>query len=58
MPGSDVSINFAFSLYKVDKRNQCSLFNRKDRAWERIRAEDMFSEIGLLVDEEALISEY
>lgn len=58
VPGSDVSIDFAFSLYKVDKRNQCSFFNREDRAWEHIRAEDMFSEIGLLVDEEALISEY
>lgn len=58
VPGSDVSIDFAFSLYKMDKRNQCSFFNREDRAWEHIRAEDMFSEIGLLVDEEALISEY
>ncbi len=58
VPGSDVSIDFAFSLYKVDKRNQCSFFNQEDRAWEHIRAEDMFSEIGLLVDEEALISEY
>ena len=53
VPGSDVSIDFAFSLYKVDKRNQCSFFNQEDRAWEHIRAEDMFSEIGLLVDEEA-----
>lgn len=58
VPGSDVSIDFAFSLYKVDKRNQCSFFNREDRAWEHIRAEDVFSEIGLLADEEALISEY
>lgn len=58
VPGSDVSIDFAFSLYKVDKRNQCSFFNREDRAWEHIRAEDVFSEIGSLVDEEYLISEY
>ena len=58
VPGSDVSIDFAFSLYKVDKRNQCSFFNREDRAWEHIRAEDVFSEIGSLVHEEYLISEY
>lgn len=58
VPGSDMSIDFSFSLYKVDKENQCSFFERKNRAWEYIRAEDVFSEIELLADEETLISEY